>query len=235
MATALASASFAHSFYNSRFPNSARVTDCSGSAVAAAGHVRTSGGGPRNQFGIDFSNAGRTWTTALCQMDSDGDGVSNGAELGDPSCTWTEGAVPQFDTGITHPGLDCGQPEPLCNGTRAAQPLTGCARYSGTTSDSVDFTFGGHSVALGTSYIKGAFTWPRSFQGGVLRFDIVNNQPDVVHHMLLYRCRSDSALPRPARSASAPPLSSARALSSAHLRSVGHLRDAWSRRHDGLY
>lgn len=30
---------------------------------------------------------GYTWTTALCRMDSDGDGVSNGRELGDPNCT----------------------------------------------------------------------------------------------------------------------------------------------------
>ncbi|KAG8469026.1 hypothetical protein KFE25_007544 [Diacronema lutheri] len=38
-------------------------------------------------------------------MDSDGDGLSNGAELGDPSCVWTVGATPASTTGITHPGV----------------------------------------------------------------------------------------------------------------------------------
>jgi hypothetical protein len=32
------------------------------------------------------------WTAALCQKDSDGDGLTNGQELGDPCCTWVEAA-----------------------------------------------------------------------------------------------------------------------------------------------
>jgi hypothetical protein len=39
-----------------------------------------------------FAAAGYTWTRELCQADDDGDGFSNGAELGDPDCrvrtTW---------------------------------------------------------------------------------------------------------------------------------------------------
>jgi hypothetical protein len=34
----------------------------------------------------DFAAAGYTWTVELCNKDSDGDGHSNGAELGDPDC-----------------------------------------------------------------------------------------------------------------------------------------------------
>jgi len=30
----------------------------------------------------------------LCAKDSDGDGMTNGEELGDPNCVWTQGAVP---------------------------------------------------------------------------------------------------------------------------------------------
>ena len=44
------------------------------------------------------------WTRELCQKDSDGDGRTNGEELGDPSCTWVPGATPEITTGITHPG-----------------------------------------------------------------------------------------------------------------------------------
>lgn len=34
----------------------------------------------------DFKNAGKKWTVDLCKKDSDGDGFTNGQELGDPSC-----------------------------------------------------------------------------------------------------------------------------------------------------
>ena len=33
----------------------------------------------------------QTWTVSLCNADSDGDGVANGVELGDPDCVWTQG------------------------------------------------------------------------------------------------------------------------------------------------
>ena len=44
-----------------------------------------------NEFAKDFRDAGYTWTEALCQEDSDGDGASNGEELLDPDCTWMRG------------------------------------------------------------------------------------------------------------------------------------------------
>lgn len=49
-------------------------------------HVSAGGGGPRNAFGQAFPGAGRMWTQELCEADSDGDGASNGVELGDPDC-----------------------------------------------------------------------------------------------------------------------------------------------------
>ena len=41
---------------------------------------------------------------ALCKEDSDGDGMTNGQELGDPNCVWTEGTIPSRTDNITHPG-----------------------------------------------------------------------------------------------------------------------------------
>jgi len=38
-------------------------------------------------FGQDYRTAGGTWS-AYCQKDSDGDGATNGVELGDPNCAW---------------------------------------------------------------------------------------------------------------------------------------------------
>ena len=40
-------------------------------------------------FGNDFKANGFAWTKELCETDSDGDGYTNGDELGDPCCVWT--------------------------------------------------------------------------------------------------------------------------------------------------
>lgn len=70
------------------------------------GHTPCAPGETRNQFGLDFQAAGHQWTTALCQMDSDGDGVTNGHELGDPCCVWTQGNDHVLRTGeLSHPGI----------------------------------------------------------------------------------------------------------------------------------
>ena len=48
---------------------------------------------------------GQTWSETLCSMDSDGDGRSNGEELGDPDCVWTEDdELPSEIEGLSHPG-----------------------------------------------------------------------------------------------------------------------------------
>ena len=44
------------------------------------------------------------WTVDLCRTDSDGDGKTNGEELGDPECTWQPGDIPEFTSGLSHPG-----------------------------------------------------------------------------------------------------------------------------------
>ena len=53
---------------------------------------------------MDFAAQGYTWTKSLCVLDSDGDGKSNGCELGDPFCTWVVGQRPNFISEISHPG-----------------------------------------------------------------------------------------------------------------------------------
>ena len=39
-----------------------------------------------------------------CKEDSDGDGFTNGDEVGDPCCIWNWGDVPSRTTNISHPG-----------------------------------------------------------------------------------------------------------------------------------
>jgi hypothetical protein len=41
---------------------------------------------------------------AVCSLDSDGDGLTNGQELGDPTCTWKVGDPSPNGTNLSHPG-----------------------------------------------------------------------------------------------------------------------------------
>jgi hypothetical protein len=77
--------------------------------VDAIGHINPGGGGVRNQYGTDWDQIGKAvWTVQLCQMDSDGDGQTNGFELGDPCCTWVVGGPPPlFQTGISQVRSSC--------------------------------------------------------------------------------------------------------------------------------
>jgi hypothetical protein len=83
------------------------------STCKGLGHYTCTGGTlPLNAFGQSFKNAGYQWTAALCCEDSDGDGQTNGEELGDPNCMFAD--VWQEDTPLTsalrfwdvsHPGV----------------------------------------------------------------------------------------------------------------------------------
>ena len=82
-----------------------------GGVCPGVGHASCVGGSlPLNAFGEDLKAAGFAWTEALCRKDSDGDGVTNGEELGDPCCAWisdgSNGPLP-FIQGLTlgHPGF----------------------------------------------------------------------------------------------------------------------------------
>ena len=108
-------------------PNGENVKGCGDEAVGGVGHVNPAGGGVRNQFGMDFFNAGKKWTPELCAKDSDGDGLTNGKELGDPKCEWTTEVEPEVTTGITHPGLKCTTDEP----TPASAPLSESGGFLG--------------------------------------------------------------------------------------------------------
>ena len=114
----LVAALLAHSHYQDYIPNGRNVPGVAGIAGGewhAVGHVAPRpqeyatyilGGFPRNDFGRDFMSAGRQWTVSLCRMDSDGDGLTNGQELGDPHCIWRPGGQPTRMHNLSHPGMD---------------------------------------------------------------------------------------------------------------------------------
>ena len=74
----IAQPAFSFPSYQSRIPNGDKVKDGQGNAWPGVGHKQRGGGSWRNVFGQDFLAAGKKWTTALCQKDSDCDGKTNG-------------------------------------------------------------------------------------------------------------------------------------------------------------
>ena len=53
-----------------------------------------------------ISRVCQVWNDCICRQDSDGDGKTNGEELGDPDCAWTPGQAPARTTKISHPGSE---------------------------------------------------------------------------------------------------------------------------------
>jgi len=73
------------------------------------------GGGPRNAFGLDVEETmvdGNVDWEAICNLDSDGDGYTNGEELGDPDCAWVEGTPAPSDDFPSNPGESTSFPAP---------------------------------------------------------------------------------------------------------------------------
>ena len=72
----------------------------------ALGHKDPSGDDPSqlNAFGMYMKVEGMHWTQQTCHGDADGDGYTNGEELGDPDCVWASGMIPARTTDISHPG-----------------------------------------------------------------------------------------------------------------------------------
>mmetsp|Transcript_28299 Transcript_28299/g.92371 ORF Transcript_28299/g.92371 Transcript_28299/m.92371 type:complete len:425 (-) Transcript_28299:212-1486(-) len=91
----------AHVAYQGLLPNALNVYK-----TVALGHVTGTGGGELNAFGLAFKAHNFVWTKELCEEDSDGDGESNGLELGDPCCRWVKGGSVQPDRAwqLSHPG-----------------------------------------------------------------------------------------------------------------------------------
>lgn len=74
-------------------------------------HVDPGGGGPRNNFGqavgtrVTPNGTQDFWDASLAALDSDGDGKTNGQELGDPNGTWRPGQQdPGIFNAVSNPG-----------------------------------------------------------------------------------------------------------------------------------
>lgn len=80
-------------------------------------HVSAFGGGPRNSFGSKVeesflnSQGNVVWNAQLANLDSDGDGFSNGVELQNPTGIWSGGPVGD-PSKVTNPGDPLSKPNP---------------------------------------------------------------------------------------------------------------------------
>ncbi|XP_025104356.1 DBH-like monooxygenase protein 1 homolog [Pomacea canaliculata] len=201
--------------YSDRIPNGVRVPHpCKDNYLwHGVGHLNSQGGGSRNVFGVAFQKAGHVWTRELCQADSDGDGKTNGEELGEPRCVWTPGTTPERTVGITHPGVcepmeseQCQtKPVPATPGevyisqrdwiADACKSDQFVCEHLNTTADvrkmelSIPLT---PVPAKETTYMCSFF----DFENDTADFHIIATTPIinnsyVMHHMLLFGCRGD--------------------------------------------
>ena len=121
-------------FYRDYIPNGYNVPSHS-----AVGHTSADDGTERNvnAFGRDFKTARLVWTKEFCQKDSDGDGRSNGVELGDPNCTWKRGdPAPKTlcSEGITDPSVANKFTSTSCSSsTSTGNTSTGTGTTTGNT------------------------------------------------------------------------------------------------------
>ncbi|XP_052692764.1 DBH-like monooxygenase protein 2 homolog isoform X1 [Crassostrea angulata] len=156
------------------------------------GHENELGGGSRNPFGRDFDAAGKSWTVELCRKDSDGDGRTNGEELGDPNCIWRENAIPDKNA-FSHPGVcepydsdlcrskntwvQCQKAELKCDAIDSPDVKNFTIRYPVTSVPSQE-----------TNYFCMTFELPQDGDYHMIATKPVIDNEYVMHHILLFGC-----------------------------------------------
>ncbi|BFZ05654.1 hypothetical protein BsWGS_08692 [Bradybaena similaris] len=179
-------------------PNGASVIDpCTGQAAwSGVGHKTREGRTDRNPFGHDFSAHGKLWSKELCLLDSDGDGLTNGQELGDPNCVWTPGQAASGPA-KSHPGI-C---EPLssaacasknqwldCNKVNNMEHAV-CDSISDKSTTSRDLRLTPTQVPpKETTYYCQLFDLNLPSDLHMVATQPLLNVSDVVHHVLMFGC-----------------------------------------------
>eukprot|EP00026_Physarum_polycephalum_P003901 Phypoly_transcript_03918.p1 GENE.Phypoly_transcript_03918~~Phypoly_transcript_03918.p1 ORF type:complete len:670 (+),score=101.12 Phypoly_transcript_03918:219-2228(+) len=124
---ALLTVAHGYGYYRDSMPNG-RFIPCDSSCVGYCegfGHVLNDGSSSCNgggehpnhylsTFGNSWQQFNTTWTVGMCMADSDGDGFSNGDEMGDPCCTWVAGGTPMRTTNLANPAQKDSVPFPSC-------------------------------------------------------------------------------------------------------------------------
>lgn len=181
----------ANQTYAAMLPNGAKL-GCENGVC----HKATTAETDLTQFGKNVNTAltdpAGVWAT-LCQKDVDGDGKTNGQELGDPCCAWIPGAEPA-STDVSNPnsiveatGLDCtgsggdsGDPLPAAGGA----PTTGGTTAGGTAASGGALATGGSAAKSsggaksGGTGGKGGISGPKVDEAGAGNF-VLDNPADL--------------------------------------------------------
>ncbi|KAH9508903.1 hypothetical protein Btru_050423 [Bulinus truncatus] len=158
------------------------------------GHENRNGGGSRNVFGQDFKNEGYQWTRSLCLKDSDGDGRTNGEELGDPNCVWSSGKIPARTVNVTHPGICEPLSDARCVGKNSfvscqLDSFDKCSVINSTDIRKLDVRFPSFKIpASETNYMCMIMELPSDQDYHIVADQAIINNSNVLHHMLLYGC-----------------------------------------------
>lgn len=154
-----------------------------------------------NVFGADFAANGYVWNKTICEKDSDGDGKTNGEELGDPCCLFEFGDVQsKYSQSFTasHPGFKEGaQPasysRPACDTTKPAEKGIKLGLFNkGERQFTMDFKIDNFLIPTKTTtYIDVAWNW-RDDSFPV--FHVVKGEAIIVskkwmHHYVISGCR----------------------------------------------
>lgn len=147
-----------------------------GQLGCSACHVSSAGGGARNAFGqavgsgfLSGSGAGASvvWNATLAGMDSDGDGATNGTELGDPDGDGT----PTPGAQVTNPGDATSFPQVTNTApafaTIGAQTVNEGELLSfsitATDEDNDTVTITASNLPTGSTFENGSFNWTPGF------------------------------------------------------------------------
>eukprot|EP01120_Amphizonella_sp_Union-15-10_P009128 TRINITY_DN3399_c0_g1_i1.p1 TRINITY_DN3399_c0_g1~~TRINITY_DN3399_c0_g1_i1.p1 ORF type:complete len:615 (-),score=52.27 TRINITY_DN3399_c0_g1_i1:93-1937(-) len=173
----------ARPYYRDSIPNGYHVPNWPG-----VGHFNFGGGGSLNPFGTHFQENGHQWTKTLCELDSDGDGKTNGFELGDPDCIWKSGDQPQRTFNITHPGFADDRIGP-------SDPDRSCANKKQDDSEfEISFQFPNYSIPNSrTTYACRKFAFPDQEDYHIVKFIAKIDNSRLLHHQILYLCHSEPA------------------------------------------
>ena len=186
--------------FRDRIPNGKTVPNPSipGSVWSGVGHFAVGGGGPRNPFGLDFQANDYEWTEELCKQDSDGDGRSNGQELGDPNCIWSRDDIDE-ETGAPFLPEFPAESHPGIVDVVVDIPDTDTCKDYDPPDDTqiVDIQFSKQNQLNGTrtqymceqfrltapSYDKDFTTYYHQ-----IKTEVINENPNVLHHIWIYIC-----------------------------------------------
>ncbi len=155
-------------------------------------HVSASGGGARNSFGNAINggfltasgNAGNVvWNSSIASMDSDGDGFTNGEELGDPNGTGS----PISGAQVTNPGDANSKPEVVQNRAPVLASIPNATVKEGETltflveatdEDNDQIVYAASGLPSGGSLSDNSFSWVPDFEQGGNTFDITFTASD---------------------------------------------------------